>query len=52
MISHIIINFIGVSLGIYLSWKYNFLRLGAMIFISAPTPLVLFYQSETSISYW
>lgn len=45
MISHIIINFIGVSLGIYLSWKYNFLRLGAMIFISAPL-LLWFYSTN------
>ena len=45
MISHIIINFIGVSLGIYLSWKYNFLRLGSMIFISAPL-LLWFYSTN------
>ncbi len=45
MISHIIFNFIGVSLGIYLSWKYNFLRLGSMIFISAPL-LLWFYSTN------
>ncbi|MDQ3112470.1 MAG: geranylgeranylglycerol-phosphate geranylgeranyltransferase [Bacteroidota bacterium] len=43
--AHMTINFIGAGLGIYLSWKYNFFRVGAILFITAPA-LLWFYSTN------
>lgn len=40
--AHMAINFIGAGLGIYLSWKYNFFRVGASLFIAAPALLWIY----------
>jgi 4-hydroxybenzoate polyprenyltransferase len=40
--AHMTINFIGVSLGIYLSWKYNFFRGGASLFVAVPALLWIY----------
>jgi 4-hydroxybenzoate polyprenyltransferase len=40
--AHMTINFIGVSLGIYLSWKYNYFRVGASLFIAVPALLWIY----------
>lgn len=43
--AHMTINFIGAGLGIYLSWKYNFFRVGSFLFITAPA-LLWFYSTN------
>ncbi|MEO5645812.1 MAG: geranylgeranylglycerol-phosphate geranylgeranyltransferase [Bacteroidia bacterium] len=43
--AHMAINFIGAGLGIYLSWKYNFFRVGSFLFITAPA-LLWFYSTN------
>lgn len=43
--AHMVINFIGAGLGIYLSWKYNQFRPGTFIYITAPA-LLWFYSTN------
>jgi 4-hydroxybenzoate polyprenyltransferase len=43
--AHMTINFIGAGLGIYLSWKYNFFRVGSFLFVTAPA-LLWFYSTN------
>ncbi|MCX6312361.1 MAG: geranylgeranylglycerol-phosphate geranylgeranyltransferase [Bacteroidetes bacterium] len=43
--AHMTINIIGAGLGLYLSWKYNFFRVGSFLFISAPA-LLWFYSTN------
>jgi 4-hydroxybenzoate polyprenyltransferase len=43
--AHMTLNLIGAGLGIYLSWKYNFFRVGSFLFISAPA-LLWFYSTN------
>ncbi|MBI3509842.1 MAG: geranylgeranylglycerol-phosphate geranylgeranyltransferase [Bacteroidetes bacterium] len=45
MAAHMTINIIGALLGVYLSWKYGLLRVGAFIFLSAPA-LLWFYSTN------
>ncbi len=40
--AHMTINFIGAGLGIYLSWKYNYFRVGASLFIATPALLWIY----------
>jgi 4-hydroxybenzoate polyprenyltransferase len=40
--AHMTINFIGAGLGIYLSWKYNYFRVGATLFIAVPALLWIY----------
>ncbi len=45
MTAHMTINILGAGLGMYLSWKYNFFRVGSILFISAPA-LLWFYSTN------
>ncbi len=43
--AHMTLNIIGTGIGIYLSWKYNFFRVGSFIYITAPA-LLWFYSTN------
>jgi len=45
IVLHTAFNIIGVLLGLFLSWKYQMLSLGLMLFIGAPT-LLWFYSID------
>jgi 4-hydroxybenzoate polyprenyltransferase len=45
MAAHMTINIIAVMIGVYLSWKYNLLRVGTLIYVTVPA-LLWFYSTN------